>query len=130
MDHGWYTGYTHDLAEMQGWRRLACYTWSSLLAFLVAAAYLALARAQLFPSGDGISSGGGMGIFTLATVFLSPTEWVIRGALALVFAALQLPPVVVSVALMRPSPVGPGRYCSLRQPTRCELSILEVSCIL
>jgi len=27
------------------------------------------------------------GIFTLATVFLSPTEWVIRGALALVFAA-------------------------------------------
>jgi hypothetical protein len=41
MDHAWYL---RDVAELQGWRRLACYAWAAGLSSAVALLWIAVAR--------------------------------------------------------------------------------------
>ena len=87
MDHAWYA---RDVAEMQLWRRVGGCAWAFAVAFAVAQAYWAVAH-------------------PLATLsrLLSPASWASRCALSLAFAAIQIPVVAVTTALIRPSPGAP-----------------------
>jgi hypothetical protein len=87
MDHAWYQ---RDVAELQGWRRVACYAWGAALSCAVACTWLSVARYL-------------SGIASLFAAVLGPSEWFVKGSFALAFAAATLPPTIAAAALIRPS---------------------------